>query len=62
MPPQEATSGGMPTPRKLNDASTTMAYPRVMVLRTINVAITLGRICRSMIRVEPAPIARAARV
>ena len=43
MEPQAGVGGGMPAPRKLNDASTIMTQPTWRVSRTIKVGITFGK-------------------
>ena len=62
MVPQVGISGETPTPKKDRDASMMMANPSVMVPSTIYEATTLGRMWRSMMRAEPAPMAVAASV
>ena len=58
--PHEGMSGGVPTPRKLRDASTTMATPRFAVANTMYGAMQFGMMWRRMIRELVAPKARAA--
>jgi hypothetical protein len=57
--PQAGFGGGIPAPRKLNDASITITCPTSKVARTIMVFTTLGNICRKSILEVEAPATRA---
>ena len=58
--PQEGSGGGAPKPRKLNDASATMACSKSEAASTAIGPAPLGSTCRTRIRSCPAPAASAA--
>ena len=60
MPPQAGVGGCTPAPMKLSPASTRMMPAADSDASTMMGATTLGSRCRSMIRLGPAPRARAA--
>ena len=61
IPPQLATSGGSPRPRKLREASAMITSPMVTVKMTIMGAMMLGSTCRKRIWRVGTPTAFAAR-
>ena len=60
MLPQVGIGGWTPRPKKLSDDSRMIALPTASVAPTTIGPITLGRMCRPIMRTLPAPIARAA--
>src|SRR5918992_816598 len=60
MRPQEGAGGGTPRPRKLREASARMAPLKPADAMTIYGAVTLGRMCCSMMRQLAQPMACAA--
>ena len=59
MSPHEGVGGGIPTPRKLSEASTRIRLPTRSVAITMTVLNTPGRRCRIMMRVPLDPATRA---
>jgi hypothetical protein len=62
MPPQDMMDVGIPTPRKLTEASRRMDNPMVLVAITIIGPKILGKTYLSKIRKSVAPMARAASI
>jgi len=58
--PQLAAGGGTPNPRKLSDASTTIAVAKYVVVTTISGASVFGRMWRNKIHTGFCPMQRAA--
>ncbi len=61
MPPSDGAGGGLPRPRKLNDASVSTAQDSDRVTCTVTMAEMLGRMCRARTRQVGRPSTRAAR-
>jgi hypothetical protein len=59
--PQAGVGGGIPTPRKLRDASRMITVPTWRVARTIREPATFGKMCLSMMLPleHPAVLARS---